>query len=235
MANDKKAETKIFSIDEGEWNNEIPGVTRLITLNAQEMKKLKEVTSLIPAPKHEAPAPAAAVPAANAAEVKKETVKPAKFSDLGIFVEHQYRLHGNRFVYQKSISHDGSPISLQSWQNAILDKMEIDHKIVKSLGAFHEYPMTQKVMSEIFAGTAPAFVQMVRVPATGDALSVFQSTQTCLIKREVLLNLVDEAQKTAVVQDEPSVLIEPTSSVPSGAKVIELKNGDDDKIELDVA
>lgn len=263
MGNDKKAETKIFSIDEGEWNNEIPGVTRLITLNAQEMKKLKEVTSLIPTPKPEAvtvsppvvaPAPVAAAPAPVEVElapvvaappikiieeVKKEAVKPVTFSDLSIFVEHQYRLQGNRFVYQRSLPHDGSsPDFLKSWQKAILNGMEIDHKLVKPHGTFHEFPITQKAICEVFAGTAPAYVQMVRFPAMGDELSVFHSTQTCLIKKDTLLKLVEEAQKTVALQmtnKEPSTLIEPTTSIPSGAKEIELKKNDDDKIELDVA
>ena len=194
-----------FSIKVDEWNNEIPGVTRLLDMNAKKGRESTPSTAALPGiPKLNVPAtPIVSLEPTRASiatlpsrtekpEASTSNTPPQKLGALGVLFEMQFILKNSEYVFQDIETHHSGKV--EAWQREILSGMKLNLEKLQFTDSFKEYQF--KVDSFIFdvMGINPIHaIHIVQEKKGSDKVHVLVSKQSLESRKKNVLESIATA------------------------------------------
>jgi hypothetical protein len=159
--------SNVFTINLDQFNDDVPGVTRLLST-----KNLNSSTATAGAP-----------------------VSPASLSvtlqDFGVMYELRFCQNENEYVFQQAIPHQGIPLA--PWQSSVLDKMVFSVENIELKSVFQEFDSKQHpFVFDVFGIDARYFLQVVQLHNPSHQLYVYISDRTLAARKAEFLETVKQ-------------------------------------------
>ena len=157
----KKEETQLsnlFTINLNEFNDNVPGVTRLITP--------KNLIS----------------PSAPATHTATSASPTRPLSDFGVFFEFRFSKKENEYIFQQAKPHQKN--SLEPWQASLFDKMVFAPETLFLKEVFQEFNFkSHPFLFDVFGFEPRFFIQIVKLHEPSHEISVFLSERSLLAQK----------------------------------------------------
>ena len=177
--NEKTSMSQVFTIDENQWDNQMPGVTKL-TLRGQLPKKKSETTPAVSIPKKIPTAP------------QTSTDSKLNLEKFNVLFELQFEMKNSNYFFHQIKSYQGMKVA--SWQNTLFEGMKLDLNSLGILAEFQEFTFKQNhFIFEVFGVNPSYFIQIIKLKSKTQRIFALISKVSLLPTQNTVMAEIQKA------------------------------------------